>query len=237
MEFLGEGRPFGVGCEMREHLDLGRGWKCGKSGHRQGAWRAGAPRPARSSAGAPAAPPCGPLEFRCGSGECAPRGWRCDGEEDCADGSDERGCGRPCARHHAPCARGPHCVSPAQLCDGVPHCPDGSDEDRDACGESPGWRAAGGARLPPPPPAAPLRPRGQPLRSAASEPLIFFMKFSLKTVALPPRPSGEKGLLSLPTFRQEGMRMGPASAAGKGACLEGDPSSPTPATQAFPLCP
>ncbi|XP_048069099.1 SCO-spondin [Ursus arctos] len=79
------------------------------------------------------APPCGPLEFRCGSGECAPRGWRCDGEEDCADGSDERGCAWPCAPHHAPCARGPHCVSPAQLCDGVPHCPDGSDEGPNAC--------------------------------------------------------------------------------------------------------
>ncbi|VTJ92055.1 Hypothetical predicted protein, partial [Marmota monax] len=77
---------------------------------------------------------CGPLEFLCGSGECTPRGWRCDQEEDCADGSDELGCGGPCALHHAPCARGPHCVSPGELCDGVPQCPDGSDEGPDACG-------------------------------------------------------------------------------------------------------
>uniref|UniRef100_UPI004038E811 SCO-spondin-like n=1 Tax=Callospermophilus lateralis TaxID=76772 RepID=UPI004038E811 len=79
------------------------------------------------------APSCGPLEFLCGSGECTPRGWRCDQEEDCADGSDELGCGGPCALHHAPCARGPHCVSPGELCDGVPQCPDGSDEGPDAC--------------------------------------------------------------------------------------------------------
>ncbi|XP_004430689.1 PREDICTED: SCO-spondin [Ceratotherium simum simum] len=79
------------------------------------------------------APPCGPFEFPCGSGECAPRGWRCDGEEDCTDGSDERGCGWPCAPHHAPCARGLHCVALERLCDGVPQCPDGSDEGPDAC--------------------------------------------------------------------------------------------------------
>ncbi|XP_037691794.1 SCO-spondin-like [Choloepus didactylus] len=78
-------------------------------------------------------PSCGPFEFRCGSGECTPRGWRCDDEEDCADGSDERDCGRPCALHHAPCARGPRCVPLGQLCDGVPQCPDGSDEGPDAC--------------------------------------------------------------------------------------------------------
>ncbi|CAK7295104.1 SSPO [Vulpes lagopus] len=74
-------------------------------------------------AGASSAPPCGPLEFPCGSGECAPRGWLCDGEEDCADGSDEHGCGWPC-------------VSPAQLCDGEAHCPDGSDEGPAACGST-----------------------------------------------------------------------------------------------------
>ncbi|KAM9077004.1 LOW QUALITY PROTEIN: SCO-spondin-like [Megaptera novaeangliae] len=60
------------------------------------------------SAEAPAAPPCGPVDFASGgSGEGAPRGWRCDGEEDCADGGDETGCDRPCAPHLPPCARGP----------------------------------------------------------------------------------------------------------------------------------
>ncbi|XP_069932953.1 SCO-spondin [Oryctolagus cuniculus] len=89
-----------------------------------------APSPSASSG---AAPPCGPWEFLCGSGECTPRGWRCDAEEDCTDGSDERGCGRPCEPHHVPCASGPHCVAPGQFCDGVRQCPDGSDEAPDAC--------------------------------------------------------------------------------------------------------
>ncbi|XP_053409722.1 SCO-spondin-like [Nycticebus coucang] len=84
-------------------------------------------------ASASPAPPCGPFEFACGSGECTPRGWRCDQEEDCADGSDERGCGELCLPPYAPCALGQHCVSPGQLCDGVPQCPDSSDEDPDSC--------------------------------------------------------------------------------------------------------
>lgn len=80
--------------------------------------------------------PCSLFEFQCSSGECTPRGWRCDQEEDCTDGSDELDCGGPCMLSQVPCAHSPHCVSPGQLCDGVTQCPDGSDEDPDVCGKS-----------------------------------------------------------------------------------------------------
>lgn len=79
--------------------------------------------------------PCGHYEFSCGSGECIPRGWRCDHEEDCKDGADELDCGQLCPPHHMPCTLSLHCIPYMQLCDGTAQCPDGSDESLDACGE------------------------------------------------------------------------------------------------------
>ncbi|XP_076448931.1 uncharacterized protein LOC143285488 [Babylonia areolata] len=39
------------------------------------------------------ATPCGDLEFQCQSTRvCIPEGWRCDGDEDCSDRSDEMNC-------------------------------------------------------------------------------------------------------------------------------------------------
>jgi len=32
---------------------------------------------------------CAPLEFACANGQCVPGRWRCDGEPECPDGSDE----------------------------------------------------------------------------------------------------------------------------------------------------
>ncbi len=32
---------------------------------------------------------CTASEFRCPNGRCLPERWKCDGEKDCADGSDE----------------------------------------------------------------------------------------------------------------------------------------------------
>ncbi|KAK4825681.1 hypothetical protein QYF61_001504 [Mycteria americana] len=83
-----------------------------------------------------AAPVCGPYAFSCGSGECVPWGWLCDGEADCHDGSDELGCAGGCEPGHFPCAHGTDCVPNGQLCDGVPHCRDRSDESTDHCGST-----------------------------------------------------------------------------------------------------
>uniref|UniRef100_H0VSR4 SCO-spondin n=1 Tax=Cavia porcellus TaxID=10141 RepID=H0VSR4_CAVPO len=92
---------------------------------------------AQSPLGSASPAPCSPSEFACSSGECAPRGWRCDQEEDCADGSDELGCTEPCAPHLVLCARdSSHCLSLGQLCDGEPQCPDGWDESPETCGEN-----------------------------------------------------------------------------------------------------
>jgi len=39
---------------------------------------------------------CQPNETVCRSGECLPQETRCDGKEDCKDGSDESGCSKYC---------------------------------------------------------------------------------------------------------------------------------------------
>ncbi|KAM6977691.1 SCO-spondin [Aplochiton taeniatus] len=79
---------------------------------------------------------CRPYEFGCASGQCVPQAWRCDGETDCIDGSDEHQCPRVCGPGQVACLSGGQCVDYQRLCDGIAHCRDASDESIDNCGST-----------------------------------------------------------------------------------------------------
>merc|ERR1712062_697804 len=65
-------------------------------------------------------------EFTCKNNECIPNQFRCDGQLDCADDSDEHNC--PCdGENDFACADG-DCINADWRCDGESDCSDGSDE-------------------------------------------------------------------------------------------------------------
>ncbi|XP_071884008.1 uncharacterized protein [Anas platyrhynchos] len=68
-----------------------------------------------------------------GAGRRAPVSWKCDGDEDCSDGSDESACvKKTCAESDFVCNSG-QCVPNRWQCDGDPDCEDGSDESAELC--------------------------------------------------------------------------------------------------------
>lgn len=84
-------------------------------------------------------PSCKPNEFTCSgkgpSGEgtmCIPMTWRCDGQPECGDRSDELNCPE-CGPTQFRCQRG-QCISSLKVCDGSIDCEDSSDE-KMCCGE------------------------------------------------------------------------------------------------------
>lgn len=72
---------------------------------------------------------------------CIPATWRCDGENDCTDYSDEINCAnRTCPDYQFSC--GPpsfRCIYLSWLCDGDEDCSDGKDEKNCTTTPAPVW--------------------------------------------------------------------------------------------------
>uniref|UniRef100_A0A4W4GUH3 Low-density lipoprotein receptor-related protein 2 n=1 Tax=Electrophorus electricus TaxID=8005 RepID=A0A4W4GUH3_ELEEL len=93
-------------------------------------------------------PMCSSTQYRCADNErCIPIWWKCDGQRDCRDGSDEPSTcpARHCRLGQFQCDDG-NCTSPHFLCNSHHDCPDGSDEDTVLCAthqcESHQWQCA-----------------------------------------------------------------------------------------------
>jgi hypothetical protein len=57
----------------------------------------------------------------CQNGNCVANAWKCDDENDCADGSDEVGCGE-CGSEEFKCPYTDLCILRTKVCDGSIDC-------------------------------------------------------------------------------------------------------------------
>uniref|UniRef100_A0A2M4ART3 Putative lipophorin receptor n=1 Tax=Anopheles triannulatus TaxID=58253 RepID=A0A2M4ART3_9DIPT len=85
---------------------------------------------------------CSEDKFRCKNGRCILKRWQCDGEKDCADGSDEDAekCQtKVCSSEEFTCRSGTgNCIPLSWMCDQNRDCADGSDES--TCSEYSKWK-------------------------------------------------------------------------------------------------
>ncbi|XP_071805292.1 basement membrane-specific heparan sulfate proteoglycan core protein-like isoform X3 [Asterias amurensis] len=71
---------------------------------------------------------CNQNQATCRNGQCIPLSYRCDGELDCDDGSDESSCSTAgCEPNEYQCSSG-FCIQKIWVCDGDDDCEDGSEE-------------------------------------------------------------------------------------------------------------
>ncbi|XP_046916128.2 uncharacterized protein LOC124496636 [Dermatophagoides farinae] len=77
---------------------------------------------------------CASNEFQCDNGNCISRYWKCDEDDDCNDGSDEKYChNEQCKLREFRCKSSGKCIQDLWMCDHEQECEDGSDEDLTLC--------------------------------------------------------------------------------------------------------
>ncbi|XP_023233438.1 sortilin-related receptor-like [Centruroides sculpturatus] len=75
---------------------------------------------------------CSSEQFLCSNELCIPNLWKCDGDNDCGDLSDEVNCALPsCSSNQFKCKNN-HCIPSSWVCDFENDCGDGSDESHEA---------------------------------------------------------------------------------------------------------